>query len=118
MGELRAFRHFETGGRAEERKELEAAWREELKLKDMFNSIEGNTARKGPPFSSRTPRTQSLPGSARGTGCGPDSIGAAASLALQIQTGGRTDGRADGRKNGRTGGRADGRSSGREGRRT
>merc|ERR1712070_847242 len=85
--ELHAFRQFEKGSRASERLELEAAWREELRLKEVFKSIERSAGKRGSgSHSSRgTPRAQLLPGSARGTGCGPDALGAAASLALQIR---------------------------------
>jgi hypothetical protein len=89
--ELRAFKDFEQQSRASERESLAAAWREDRHIKDMLKAIEGNTGRSVPSSARRssrgTPRSQFPPGSARGVGPAHsrDSIGAAASLALQIK---------------------------------
>lgn len=100
--ELLAFEQYHVDAKHGGRQALEAAWGEDRKLKDMFKAIESNRrvkdmCKRGPSSGSRssrgsrggvgTPKSSLPPGSARGlgTGYGADSIGAAASLALQLR---------------------------------
>jgi hypothetical protein len=93
--ELQAFHSFEKESKACEKESLASAWREEKRLKDMFKSLASDVGKRGPSsrlgtgrLSSRgTPRALLCPNSARGIGSsyGADSLGAAASLALQIK---------------------------------
>lgn len=95
--ELECVQDFERGLKARERECLTGAWREEVRLKDIFKAIESESGKQ--PASARrssigTPRPHAWPHSARGVGrsdphkalYGLDSIGAAASLALQSKT--------------------------------
>jgi len=105
--EVATAQDFERVLKARERESLTAAWRDELCLKEMFKAAESDSGGRQPSSARRsslgTPRSQNWPHSARGPGSdassrtgvarrdpfkalyGLDSIGAAASLALQTK---------------------------------